>query len=150
MHDLNQNATAVRADFLSAHLPAPGEDWWTTHVEDHLSFQQQHMVRESVLTMLDQLDFAALPRVFDRYWYEISEALNLPREGRIRARELLTVRNKWAHLQFQAMAADGEYRDADTLGRFLHSVCAKIPGFEPGATFPAQAPGAEFGLLRRE
>ena len=35
-------------------------------------------------------------------------------------------------------------------GEQLHSVRAKIPGFEPSATFPAQAPGAEFGPLRRE
>ena len=43
-----------------------------------------------------------------------------------------------------------ELRESDPIGRKIYSVCAKIPGFEPGAAFPAQAPGAEVGLLRRE
>ena len=32
----------------------------------------------------------------------------------------------------------------------LVGVCAKIPGIEPGATFPAKVYGAEFGSLRPE
>ena len=42
---------------------------------------------------------------------------------------------------------------SDTLRAMHHDVSsarAKITGFEPGATFPAQAPGAEFGPWRRE
>ena len=119
MHDLIQSATAELADFLKTHLPALSEEWWTTHVENHLSFQQQRIVRERGLTTLDQLDFATLLRIFDRNWYELSHALNLPREVRNWAQELQTVRNKWAHLSAQTIAASEFYRDADTLGRFL-------------------------------
>ena len=125
MHDLIQTATAELAGFLLAHLPVLGDDWWTTHVEEHLSFQQQRMVQERGLGTLDQLDFAALLRVFDRNWYELSQALSLPREGRNWARELQTVRNKWAHLSAQTMPASDVYRDADTLGRFLVMLGAK-------------------------
>ena len=105
--------------FLSAHLPALGEDWWKKHIEDRLSFQQQRMVRERGLTTLEQLDFAALLRVLDQNWCELSQVLNLPREGRTWVRELQTVRNRWAHLSAQTTAADDIYRDADTLGRVL-------------------------------
>ena len=125
MHDLIQTATAELAGFLLAHLPTFGDDWWTTHVEEHLSFQQQRMVQERGLRTLDQLDFAALLRVFDRNWYELSQGLNLPREGRNWARELQTVRNRWAHLSVQTIPASDVYRDADTLGRFLGMLGAK-------------------------
>ena len=51
-------------------------------VENRLSFQEQRMVEERGLETLGQLDFAALLRVLDQNWYELSQALNLPREGR--------------------------------------------------------------------
>ncbi len=119
MNSLIQIATVELAGFLLVHLPALGEDWWKEHVEDRLSFQQQRMVRERGLTALEQLDFAALLRVLDQNWYELSQALNLPREGRTWVRELQTVRNRWAHLSARTTAADDIYRDADTLGRVL-------------------------------
>ena len=124
MHDLIQTATGELAHFLAEQLPPLGENWWKTHVEFHLSFQQQRRVEEHSLTTLDELDFAALLRVFDRNWHEFSHSLNLPREGRNWARELQTVRNRWAHLSTQAIEAGDVYRDADTLGRFLDMLSA--------------------------
>ena len=99
--------------------PPLGGDWWKKHVEDRLSFQQQRTVRERELTTLEQLDFAALLRVLDQNWHELSQVLSLPREGRTWVKELQTVRNKWAHLSAQTMEASEVYRDADTLGRLL-------------------------------
>jgi hypothetical protein len=37
---------------------------------------------------LRQLDFAALLRVLDQNWYELTNALRLPREGRTWGKEL--------------------------------------------------------------
>ena len=82
------------------------------------------MVREHELTRLDQLDFAALLRVLDQNWHELSQAPGLPREGRTWVKELQTVRNKWAHLSVQAIAPSEVYRDADTLGRLLYILVA--------------------------
>lgn len=124
MHDLIQTATVELAGFLAEQLPPLGENWWKTHVEFHLSFQQQRRVEEHGLTTLDKLDFAALLRVFDRNWHEFSHSLNLPREGRNWARELQTVRNRWAHLPTRAIEAGDVYRDADTIGRFLDMLSA--------------------------
>ena len=76
-------------------------------------------MRERELTTLEQLDFAALLRVLDQNWHELSQVLSLPREGRTWVKELQTVRNKWAHLSAQTMEASEVYRDADTLGRLL-------------------------------
>ena len=127
MHQLIRIATAEFADFLAAHLPTLGKAWWKTHVEDRLSFQQQRAVHARGLTTLEQLDFAALLRVFDQNWYELSQALNLPREGRTWVRELQAVRNRWAHLSAAPVPPQDLYRDADTLARVLGTIGATPP-----------------------
>ena len=76
-------------------------------------------MRERGLTTLEQLDFAALLRVLDQNWHELSQAFTLPREGRTWVRELQTVRNRWAHLSAAPVPAEDLYRDADTLARVL-------------------------------
>ena len=119
MHELIRGVTGELCTFLSNHLPALGERWWTMHVADRLSFQQQRTVEEHGLTKLEELDFAALLRILDQNWYEFSQALNLPREGRTWVRELQAVRNRWAHLSASPMPAEDLYRDADTLARVL-------------------------------
>ena len=119
MHELIRTATAELSTFLATHLPALGGDWWETNVVDRLSFQQQRAVDERVLTSLQQLDFAALLRLLDKNWYELSQALTLPREGRTWIRELQTVRNRWAHLSAAPVPPQDVYRDADTLARVL-------------------------------
>ena len=119
MHELIRTATADLAAFLATHLPALSADWWKTHVADSLSFQQQRTVEERGLTRLEQLDFAALLRILDQNWYELSQALNLPREGRTWVRELQAVRNRWAHLSASPVRDEDLYRDADTLTRVL-------------------------------
>jgi len=124
MHELIRAATPELARFLHAELPALSADWWQKHVVERLSFQQQRMVQERGYKNLQQLDFAALLRVLDQNWHDLSNTLNLPREGRTWVKELQTVRNKWAHLSAEEMPASEVYRDADTLGRFLMMIGA--------------------------
>ena len=119
MHELIRIATAELVVFLAKQLPALGATWWKSHVEACLSFQQQRTVRERGLTTLEQLDFAALLRVLDQNWYELSQSLTLPREGRTWIKELQGVRNRWAHLSAVPVPAEDLYRDADTLSRVL-------------------------------
>lgn len=107
------------AAFLDKNLPGLSENWWQALVIDRLSFQQQRLAREHGFTTLTQLDFAALLRALDQNWYQLSDKLSLPREGRNWVRELQSVRNKWAHLSAQALPPSEVYRDADTFGRFL-------------------------------
>ena len=134
MNDLIQIAAVELARFLGANLPALSEAWWQQHVVDRLSFQQQRMVQERGVTTLAQLDFAALLRVLDQNWYELSSKLALPNEGRNWVKELQTVRNKWAHLSATAMPPSEIYRDADTLGRLL-----KLIGAAPAALTAVEA-----------
>lgn len=127
MNELIRIATAELARFLAATLPALSPDWWTRHVVERLSFQQQRLVQERGLKSLQQLDFAALVRVLDQNWYELSSAQGLPREGRTWVRELQTVRNKWAHLSAEAMPESELYRDADTLARLMAAIGVAQP-----------------------
>lgn len=125
MHQLFRTATAEIAGFLAIHLPSLGDDWWSTHVEDRLSFQQQRTVRERGFDTLEQLDFAALLRVADQNWLELSQRLNLPREGRTWIKELQSVRNRWAHLSAAPVPPEDVYHDADTLARVLDMIDAR-------------------------
>ncbi|NLX98633.1 MAG: DEAD/DEAH box helicase [Rhodopirellula sp.] len=126
MNDLLRMATAEIARFLAAKLPSLGPDWWTKHVLNRLSFQQQRTARDRGFKTLQQLDFAALLRVLDQNWHELKDNIPSAYEARSWVKELQTVRNKWAHLSAEAMPASEVYRDADTLGRLL-----KILGADP-------------------
>lgn len=125
MNDLLPLATREIAAYLDANLPKLGEDWWQKHVLTRLSFQQQRMVQERRYTTLKQLDLAALLRIFDQNWFELSDAYSLSRDGRTWLKELQTVRNKWANLPADEMPPSEVYRDADTLGRFLALIGAR-------------------------
>ena len=127
MIDLLKSATTDLASFLGEQLPKLSADWWRSLVVERLSFQQQRMTAERGITGVKQLDLAALLRVVDQNWYELSEALRWPREGRNWVKELQTIRNKWAHLSTEDPPAGEVYWDADTLGRFL-----KLIGAPPG------------------
>ena len=125
MNNLIHVATTELVRFLSAHLPAISDEWWEKHVVDRLSFQQQRMVQERNYSGLEQLDLAALLRVLDQNWFELSVSLRLPREGRHWVKELQTVRNKWAHASISETPASENFRDADTLGRLLEMLDAE-------------------------
>jgi superfamily II DNA or RNA helicase len=124
MHDLIRRATVDIAEYLSEHLPSLSPQWWQQHVLNRLSFQQQRMVQERKLDSLHKLDLAALLRIFDQNWYELSNQVDLPREARSWLKELQTVRNRWAHISSEAIPPSDIYRDADTLGRMLGMIGA--------------------------
>ncbi len=134
VNDLIRIATVGITRFLATQLPALSPDWWQKHVVDRLSFQQQRIVQERGHASLQQLDLAALLRVLDQNWYELSSKLPLPREARTWLKELQSVRNKWAHMSAEALPAHEFYRDADTLGRVL-----TILGTEPASLQAVEA-----------
>ena len=119
MISLIQRATVELARYLSVKLPDLSPDWWQKHVLDRLSFQQQRVAQERRFTTLQQFDFAALMRILDQNWYELSQYMAQGREARTWIKELQTVRNKWAHLSAETLPPSEIFRDADTLGRLL-------------------------------
>lgn len=110
--------------WLETRLPALGPNWWNSHVVDRLTFQQQRMLQERRADSLRELDLAALLRLFDQNWRELSEMEALPRGTRNWLKELQTVRNRWAHAPSGGPSADDVYRDIDTLARLLEVIGA--------------------------
>lgn len=114
------DAAAVQlAAFLEGVLPALFEDWWGQAVVPSLSFQQSRSLRQHNITDLRGLDLAALLRVLDRNWYQISNSRSLPSEARHFVKEMQTIRNRWAHASSEGFPVDDVYRDLDTLQRFM-------------------------------
>ena len=130
MHSELGLATLELANFLQRALPTFSSEWWKVHVVDRLSFQQQRIVVERGQSSLQQLDLAALLRIFDQNWYELSQKLTLPREARNWIKELQTIRNKWAHLSAESSPPSEIYRDADTLSRLLNVISASTQSIE--------------------
>ena len=106
------------AFFLETLLPSLFEDWWKQAVVNNLSYQQRRQVEQNNIESLGSLDLAALIRVLDQNWYQISTKLNLTSESRHFVKEMQTIRNRWAHAGTEGFPVDDVYRDLDTLQRF--------------------------------
>ena len=121
---LLQKAAGAVCSFLEKVLPSLSDRWWDLNVLPHLSFQQRRSVEAKRVTQLSGLDLAALLRVLDSNWYEVSEKLSLSNEDRHFLKELRTVRDRWAHSTVAEFASEDVYRDLDTLQRFLIAIGA--------------------------
>jgi hypothetical protein len=119
----NETAESLR-DFLSSVLPETSPNWWGNLVIPSLSFQQLRMVEERGISSLSGLDLAALLRVIDKNWFEISSKRPLTNEVRTWIKEMQHIRNKWAHAAGHPPEAEDIYRDLDTLQRFLTAINA--------------------------
>ena len=120
-HNLNnllQKVSIRLSAYLEKVLPSLFEDWWKQAVVDILSFQQRQRIEQHNINSLGALDLAALLRVLDQNWYQISTKLNLPSEARHFVKEMQTVRNRWAHATTEGFPVEDVYRDLDTLQRF--------------------------------
>ncbi len=124
MYSVLPIVTKELANYLNNILPKLSPDWWNILVIEKLSFQQQRLVIEKNMDTLEKLDFAALLRVLDKNWYEISQKNQLEWSGLTLIKELQTVRNKWAHLSSEVVPNNEMYRDLDTLSLFLKMIKA--------------------------
>jgi superfamily II DNA or RNA helicase len=104
--------------FLEKELPSLFEDWWKQAVMNCLSFQQRRRMEQRRSGSLGALDLAALLRVLDQNWYQISNKLSLTPEARHFVKEMQTIRNRWAHATTVGFPLEDIYRDLDTLQRF--------------------------------
>lgn len=118
LNSLFQKLTAYLAGYLESILPSFSNDWWSEAVVNNLSFQQRRRVEQRRIESLTSLDLAALLRVLDQNWYQISMKLDLTSEARHFVKEMQTVRNRWAHAGSEGFPVDDVYRDIDTLQRF--------------------------------
>lgn len=136
MSALLATATRELARFLAAALPPLDEAWWDHLVLPNLSYPQRERIGKHADFL--QLDLAALLRVLDKNWYALSSSCNLSQQDRHYAKEMQTIRNRWAHLGAAGFDDDDAYRDADTLQRFLAFVGAPATLVDAAKTLKQQ------------
>jgi len=113
------DATEELSIWLNNALPALDSTWWQSIVIKSLSYQQSQRIEQKKISSLEQLDLAALLRIFDNNWYQLSQQNKLSNQDRHFVKEMQTVRNRWAHLNTHGIDLDDTYRDIDTLQRFM-------------------------------
>ena len=116
--------TKELCNYLGHALPKLSDDWWQSRVIAELSFQQSQIVEQHRVSELSSLDLAALLRIIDRNWFEISRVEALPPGTRNFVKELQTIRNRWAHAGSDKMDNDDLFRDLDTMQRLATAINA--------------------------
>jgi len=142
LNKLLQITAKFLAIYLERLLPSLSDNWWKDTVISKLSFHQQRRLEQKGIVSLSSLDLAALLRVLDQNWYQISMKKNLSPEARHFVKEMQTVRNKWAHVGTEGYPLEDIYRDLDTLQRF-----AKV--IEAEDAFIQEIRAAKTSLLER-
>ena len=104
-------------NLLNEWLPQLSDDWWERYVLAVLTYQQQERVKQSRIVDLSGLDLAALLRVLDQNWFDLSARFSWQKEGRNWLKEAQTIRNRWAHAPSGDADPHDTYRDADTIDR---------------------------------
>jgi hypothetical protein len=111
--------TELIVEFLNDVLPKISNKWWEKTVIDKLTDDQKRNVNRKKIKNLDGLDLAALLRIFDMNWKEISQPFDFITEDRNILKDMQTVRNNWSHKSKTGYSLDDIYRDFDTIQRFL-------------------------------
>lgn len=120
--DLLKSVALVLADYLTARLPKVGGDWWTTRVISCMSPHQHRAIQKVTPGSLRMLDLAALLRVADGNWRTLSDMEVLTSQDRNYLKEMVAVRNRWAHETATPVTDEDVYRDLDTIERFLRVI----------------------------
>jgi hypothetical protein len=116
---LNQISSRL-VKFMGKVLSGISNDWWNKTVINKLTDSQKAIARKKKITSLEELDIAALLRVFEQNCYEISQQCSFTyREGRHSTDGVILVRNRWAHPPSKGYIETVVQRDLDTLQYFL-------------------------------
>ncbi len=118
MTSLFENITRELVKYLLKNLPELSEEWWEQYVLLALNpFQKEKMNKTK--NSLDNLDLSSLLRIFDNAWYPISTHNNLRTVHKYYLKELQSIRNHWIVIDGKSTNKDDQYRDLDTIQRFL-------------------------------
>lgn len=115
---LHASATAL-AKWLGKYLPRTSEDWWEECVIERLSYNQKEMARQNGITELGQFDLAALLRIADKNWCGIRNVVYLHQRERECIKDMMRVRNNWAHVSATLPGKDAILADLETLHKFF-------------------------------
>jgi len=119
MHGYLHTASEVLVAWLGKLLPRTSDTWWEDCVLDKLSYRQREMAIADGYEGLEDLDLAALLRVADKSWYELRNVTFLPTRERECIRDMMRVRNNWAHVSVALPGKDAILADLETLKNFF-------------------------------
>ena len=122
MNEFLHIATSQLASWLSNKLCRISDDWWRDCVMDKLSYNQRNMAIEKRVSRLEEFDLAALLRIADRNWYGMRDFMYLPTSERECIREMLVVRNNWAHVSGQLPPKEDIIHDAEIIKAFFEQL----------------------------
>lgn len=119
MNTYLHTAAVVLADWLGDLLPKVSDDWWENCVLDRLSYNQRELAESKGYDKLSDLDLAALLRVADRSWYAMQGVAFLNARERECIRDMMGVRNNWAHMSVSLPGKDTILHDLATIYNFF-------------------------------
>jgi predicted AAA+ superfamily ATPase len=116
---LKAMAPYVAGELMAEH----GDDWWETAVLDKLYDDQKRDLPLSgeQNTLVKSLDIARCLRLFDLNWHEVFRK-KLSIDHRTWAKELVSTRNKLAHLGSNDFSANDTWRALDTMSRLCEQI----------------------------
>ena len=112
-------AANVLVEWLGNMLSRASENWWNECVIDNLSYNQRETARANGFTKLEDFDLAALLRIADKSWYTMRRVAFLPTRERECIRDMMRVRNNWAHCGANIPGKDTILQDLNTLHDFF-------------------------------
>lgn len=106
-------------EWLGKLLPKTSDEWWEECVIEKLSYNQRETVKSKGFTKLGDFDLAALLRIADKSWYAMRDVAYLPTSERECIRDMMRVRNNWAHCSAVLPGKDTVIADLNTLHQFF-------------------------------
>lgn len=122
MNSYLHTSANMLAEWLGKLLPKTSADWWEDSVIDKLSYNQRETAKSKGFTCLADFDLAALLRIADKSWYTMREVAYLPTKERECIRDMMRVRNNWAHCSAVLPGKDTIIADLDTLHQFFEQM----------------------------
>ena len=150
MHEFLHIATKELCVWLNTMLPRVSDDWWQICVIDNLSYAQRNFAEEKGYSKLEDLDLAALLRVADKSWYDMRSFAYLPTRDRQCVRDMVKVRNNWAHLSVAISDKDIVLKDLDTILAFFENVMMTNKYSKSISDFRQEVETADFSAVFEE
>lgn len=122
MNDYLHKAAKSLASWLGNMLPRSGENWWEECVISNLSFNQREQAERKGFNKLDDFDLASLLRITDKSWYTMRGYAYLPASERENIRDMIAVRNNWAHVGAELPGKDTIINDIERMIRFFRQM----------------------------
>lgn len=116
------NAANDLVDWLQGILPRIADSWWNDCVLSSLSYSQREIAENKGYSKLSDFDLAALLRIANKSWYDMRTVTQLPNYEREVIREMINVRNNWAHCSAELPGKDIIIQDLNTIIAFLEQI----------------------------